>query len=95
MSTTFFAPDAPAATEGLEINMSSSNAGMLTILLGLDTKAAIDERGMVAGEMSAPRILTAIRQQDATGSDYFAFRMRELRALAEAANAYGSTVAWA
>lgn len=95
MSTTFFAPDAQAATEGLEINMSGSNAGQLTILLGLDTHAGIDERGMVAGEASALVILAAIRDQDTSGSGYLVWRMRELRTLAEAAEAHNSIVAWA
>lgn len=94
MSTTFFAPSAQAVTEHLALNVSATTAGRLTILLGLDTKAAIDERGMVAGEVSAARVLTAIRQQDATGGGDL-YGIRELRALAEAANAHGSTVAWA
>lgn len=102
MSTTFFAPDAPAATREWAINMSSSNAGALTIALGLDTHKAIDERGMVAGEVSALVILAAIREQDTSGfgdmepeQRYLMFRMRELRTLAEAAEAHNSTVAWA
>lgn len=95
MSTTFFAPDAQAATGHLDLNMSATNAGRLTILLGLDTKAAIDERGMVAGEVSALRVLAAIRQQYATGCGELLAGISELRALAEAAEAHNSTVAWA
>jgi len=95
MSTTFFAPDAQAATKGLEINMASANAAELTVFLDLDTHAEIDARGMVAGEASALVILAAIRQWDTTGSGYLFSRMCELRTLAEAAEAHNSIVAWA
>lgn len=95
MSTTFFAPDAQAATERWEINTSTANAGELTVTLGLDTHADIEARGMVAGEASALVILAAICAQDTTGSGELVWRMRELRTLAEAAEAHNSIVAWA
>lgn len=97
MSTTFFAPDAPAATEHLEFNISSTNAGELTTFVGLDTRDAIGERGMVAGEFPAAEVVAAVRShmQGEIRSNYIAARMRDLLALAEEANRHGSTVAWA
>jgi hypothetical protein len=97
MSVTFFAPDAQAATQDLEINMASVNAGQLTVLLDLDTQAAIQERGMVAGEFAAATVVAACRgwNLDTMADRYMAERVRELAALAEAAQKHGSTVAWA
>lgn len=97
MSTTFFAPDAQAATEHLEFNISTTNAGELTIFVGLDTQVDIDERAMVAGEFAAAFVAAKVREhmQGEIRSNYIAARMRDLLALAEEADRHGSTVAWA
>jgi hypothetical protein len=96
LSTTFFAPGAPAIAD-LSVNMASANAADLTVMLGLDSYADIRARGMVAGEVSALVILAAIRERDLDSmrSSYSAARLRDLRTLAEAAEAHGVLVAWA
>lgn len=98
MSTTFFAPDAQAATEHLSFNLSESNAGELVVFVGLDTIPQIVERGMVAGEASGAEIKAAIMSALAAcvpPTAYLAMRLYELHDLAEAAETHGATVSWA
>jgi hypothetical protein len=96
MSVTFFAPDAQAATETLEVNLSNTNAGQLTVALGLDTIEDINGRGMVAGEVPAEQLAQAAARLIGEGvSVYRITCLMALYDLAEAAKAHGSTVAWA
>jgi hypothetical protein len=96
MSTSFFAPEAAVATRHLTFNLSATNAGNMLVLAGLDTFDAMDDRGMVAGELPAAQVAQAAATALAEATDpYMTMRLRELRDLAEAAVLHGSTVAWA
>lgn len=98
MTTSFWAPEARSQARELEFNLGESNAGELVVFVGLDTIPQIVERGMVAGEASGTEIKAAIMSALAARvppTAYLAKRLYELYALAEAAEAHNSIVAWA